>query len=458
MWLFDSHNSRLQRRIALGAADMEKEKLRTAKFIKNRRSASKGSGGSLSVLNVKKASERRESSEGGNEADTDVEDKPFASDADEGDRRAGSGSVADDSADEREKDLDDELDEMDADEELAVLMQGGTEDSYGWVKQATGGSPGGASAAARSSYRKDIGMQSMYGSTADACVATVNTTADLAKLIPTPDDAVMLRATLGSLQRLEKHASELLAHVQREISVQVEDAGVSYARQEENKNRRLGHLGSSSIHEYRSTAMSRAAQEAASREADFQMHSAGISGGAGGGGDTSAGVDAHLTKFHYGDGGKLTIKPGTAFSDRRQIQYGGSRGDEHSAQNRTPYYPPSAMHHSQTGTVHVGLTRTPFSGSTGYSLYDAKTKSKLNMLMNLGADLSHRHALYDEINNSVEYFSPLRHTIGEMARRDAEAADRALQEAQNAATSGYSNMRNIRSSGATGGAAPLPRW
>lgn len=301
-------------------------------------------------------------------------------------------------------------------------------------------------------------MQSMYGSNADACVATIITTADLAKLIPMPDDALMLRASLTSLQKLERHASELLAHVQREISVQVEDAGVSYARQE-NKHRRMGQLGSASVHEFRNTAMSRAMQEAASREADFQSHSAGITDGMGGG--QEAGLEANLTKFRYEDGGKLTIRPGTAYTDRREIQYGGSTaaggGDGHGP-TMQPYYPPTSHHRPQTGMCHLGLSRTPFSGSTGYSLYDAKTKSKLNMLMNLGADMSSRHSLYDDINTSVEYFSPLRHTIGDMAKRDAEAAERAIVEAQ-LAGGGPNNMQRFGGSG--GGAhqhgSGLPR-
>ena len=80
--------------------------------------------------------------------------------------------------------------------------------------------------------------------------------------------------------------------------------------------------------------------------------------------------------------------------------------------------------------------------------------------MNLGEDMGSRHALYDDINNSVEYFSPLRHTIGEMAKKDAEAAERALVDAQ--LTGAPNNMQrfgvggggNNNSSAAHGGGLP----
>ena len=75
---------------------------------------------------------------------------------------------------------------------------------------------------------RDMETQSEYGKEKDEAVATVITTADLRGLIPIPDDATLLRSTIESLRRTETQAAELLRHIQRELSLHLEDAGLSY--------------------------------------------------------------------------------------------------------------------------------------------------------------------------------------------------------------------------------------
>lgn len=75
---------------------------------------------------------------------------------------------------------------------------------------------------------KDVGGQSLFGQSKDAAVATVVTTADLSKMIPMPDDLTFLRSTKESLQLLERRASSLQHHVQREMILELQDAGVEF--------------------------------------------------------------------------------------------------------------------------------------------------------------------------------------------------------------------------------------
>jgi hypothetical protein len=74
----------------------------------------------------------------------------------------------------------------------------------------------------------DAGTQSVYGGTVEKTAATIVTTADIGALIPIPDEALLQRCTLASLKAAEKEATLLLHHVQREISLQLQEAGVSY--------------------------------------------------------------------------------------------------------------------------------------------------------------------------------------------------------------------------------------
>ena len=75
----------------------------------------------------------------------------------------------------------------------------------------------------------DSGTQSEYGTQKENAAATIVTTADIVELIPMPEDAALLRAPLSSLRSCEKDATDLLHHIQREIALQLQEAGVSYS-------------------------------------------------------------------------------------------------------------------------------------------------------------------------------------------------------------------------------------
>lgn len=70
--------------------------------------------------------------------------------------------------------------------------------------------------------------QCEYGYPKDVAVATVVTTADLAALIPMPDDATFLRATKESLLKCEEQVAALQAYLQRELTFELQDAGVGF--------------------------------------------------------------------------------------------------------------------------------------------------------------------------------------------------------------------------------------
>lgn len=76
---------------------------------------------------------------------------------------------------------------------------------------------------------RDEGQQTEYGEAVQRGCATIVTTADIGQLIPIPDSATLLRSTPESLRRCEREASELLRHIQRDLQVQLQEAGVSYS-------------------------------------------------------------------------------------------------------------------------------------------------------------------------------------------------------------------------------------
>ncbi|CUG89702.1 Hypothetical protein, putative [Bodo saltans] len=74
----------------------------------------------------------------------------------------------------------------------------------------------------------DEGGQTEFGTSKDAAVETIVTTADLAKIIPMPDDATLLQSTKASLLRYEERAAVLQAFLQRELTIELQDAGVGF--------------------------------------------------------------------------------------------------------------------------------------------------------------------------------------------------------------------------------------
>ncbi len=78
---------------------------------------------------------------------------------------------------------------------------------------------------------KDEALQTVFAErTKDVAVATVVSTADLARLFPIPDAATLMRSTLPSLRRAEREAAELLKVVQRDLAYQLQEAGVTFDR------------------------------------------------------------------------------------------------------------------------------------------------------------------------------------------------------------------------------------
>ena len=80
----------------------------------------------------------------------------------------------------------------------------------------------------RQQQQRDNGGQTEFGVSKDMGVATIVTTADLGSLIPIPDDATLMRSTKESLLRCEEQATELLAYLQRELTLELQDAGVGF--------------------------------------------------------------------------------------------------------------------------------------------------------------------------------------------------------------------------------------
>jgi hypothetical protein len=74
----------------------------------------------------------------------------------------------------------------------------------------------------------DEGGQTVFGTSKDAAVETIVTTADLGLLIPMPDDATLLQSTKASLLRYEERAAVLQAFLQRELTIELQDAGVGF--------------------------------------------------------------------------------------------------------------------------------------------------------------------------------------------------------------------------------------
>ena len=273
----------------------------------------------------------------------------------------------------------------------------------------------------------DAGTQSMYGSTVDAAVATVITTADLGALIPFFDDAVMLRATLPSLQRLERRAAALLTHVRQGIEAHVQDAGVSYVQKNassflgggdgsgglpHHKSRR-GQLGSQSIADLRRGM------------AEGSMAEAARGGGFGG--------RPRPTAVTVDGLGRTKVTPGTLFTNRAEMSFNGGSGAGLGGgpPQRREVFDPLLMRNIAAGggVGNVGPLLTSSSGRggggggggaggsgkgalasagvSGYSLYDDAAVASAAGLRTLGAEVAARHAALDAINASVDYYSPL---------------------------------------------------
>eukprot|EP00742_Colponemidia_sp_Colp-10_P021904 GILJ01025780.1.p1 GENE.GILJ01025780.1~~GILJ01025780.1.p1 ORF type:complete len:427 (+),score=52.17 GILJ01025780.1:3-1283(+) len=201
----------------------------------------------------------------------------------------------------------------------------------------------------------------------------------------------MLRATLPSLRQLEKHATQLLGHIRREIEGQVQDAGVSYANTNAKAAKgeafgghrsRKGQLGSQSISDLRKGLAERTLE---------------TTNGANGGTLTSVTLD---------DRGRMHVKPGTTFTGRTELTFSGGssigKGPAH-------YFDPLASRSAlSTDSASFGKKdKLPFTGVTGYTLYDEQAKASSASLLTLGEEIQRRHDTFDTINASVQYHSPL---------------------------------------------------
>jgi len=95
-----------------------------------------------------------------------------------------------------------------------------------WVAYARGRL--GASEAAFATVERDANVQAEFGTKCDVGLATIVTTADLTKLLPMPDDALLMRATRASLQKAEAEATALVAHVQKLLQEELASVGISF--------------------------------------------------------------------------------------------------------------------------------------------------------------------------------------------------------------------------------------
>lgn len=87
---------------------------------------------------------------------------------------------------------------------------------------------GAAATDPRDQRQVDEAGQTDYGTSKDAAIETIVTTADLSRLIPMPDDATLLQSTKASLLRCEERAAILQAFLQRELTIELQDAGVGF--------------------------------------------------------------------------------------------------------------------------------------------------------------------------------------------------------------------------------------